>query len=57
MKLSLQCALLCYLKSIKFSVLRNNLFCFVQVDALTTMRGKEGGWVVERLLNQVNKIQ
>jgi len=24
-----------------------------QVDALTTKRGKEGGWVVERLLNQV----
>ncbi|RVW90849.1 Cell division control protein 48-like C [Vitis vinifera] len=23
------------------------------VDALTTKRGKEGGWVVERLLNQV----
>lgn len=26
---------------------------FLQVDALTTKRGKEGGWVVERLLNQV----
>lgn len=25
-----------------------------QVDALTTERGKEGGWVVERLLNQVS---
>lgn len=24
-----------------------------QIDALTTKRGKEGGWVVERLLNQV----
>lgn len=23
------------------------------MDALTTMRGKEGGWVVERLLNQL----
>lgn len=28
---------------------------FYQVDALTTKRGKEGGWVVERLLNQVSK--
>jgi hypothetical protein len=30
--------------------------CFtshMQVDALTTRRGKDGGWVVERLLNQV----
>ncbi|KAG5233505.1 Cell division control protein [Salix suchowensis] len=26
---------------------------FDEVDALTTMRGKEGGWVVERLLNQL----
>ncbi|GKD83097.1 hypothetical protein Tco_1349936, partial [Tanacetum coccineum] len=26
------------------------------VDALTTMRGNKGGWVVERLLNQVGKI-
>lgn len=26
------------------------------MDALTTKRGKEGGWVVERLLNQVNQI-
>ncbi|KAL0340739.1 UNVERIFIED_CONTAM: Cell division control protein 48C [Sesamum radiatum] len=26
---------------------------FDEVDALTTKRGKEGGWVVERLLNQV----
>jgi AAA+ superfamily predicted ATPase len=25
----------------------------LQVDALTTKRGKEGGWVVERLLNQL----
>ncbi|KAF3448765.1 hypothetical protein FNV43_RR09478 [Rhamnella rubrinervis] len=25
---------------------------FDEVDALTTQRGKEGGWVVERLLNQ-----
>lgn len=24
-----------------------------EVDALTTKRGKEGGWVVERLLNQL----
>jgi hypothetical protein len=29
-------------------------FCHFQVDALTTERGKEGGWVIERLLNQVN---
>lgn len=29
------------------------LLLFLQVDALTTKRGKEGGWVVERLLNQV----
>ncbi|PWA48732.1 cell division cycle 48C [Artemisia annua] len=29
---------------------------FDEVDSLTTNRGKEGGWVVERLLNQVNKI-
>lgn len=28
---------------------------FLQVDALTTKRGKEGGWVVERLLNQVKR--
>lgn len=27
----------------------------LQVDALTTSRGKEGAWVVERLLNQVIK--
>ncbi|KAK9274842.1 hypothetical protein L1049_022096 [Liquidambar formosana] len=26
---------------------------FDEVDALTTKRGKEGGWVVERLLNQL----
>ncbi|CAK9171036.1 unnamed protein product [Ilex paraguariensis] len=26
---------------------------FLTVDALTTKRGKEGGWVVERLLNQL----
>ncbi|XP_060674314.1 cell division control protein 48 homolog C isoform X2 [Ziziphus jujuba] len=26
---------------------------FDEVDALTTQRGKEGGWVVERLLNQL----
>ncbi|KAJ4952021.1 hypothetical protein NE237_028853 [Protea cynaroides] len=26
---------------------------FDEVDALTTTRGKEGGWVVERLLNQL----
>ncbi|KAJ9563267.1 hypothetical protein OSB04_008427 [Centaurea solstitialis] len=26
---------------------------FDEVDALTTRRGKEGGWVVERLLNQL----
>ncbi|WOH14213.1 hypothetical protein DCAR_0933730 [Daucus carota subsp. sativus] len=26
---------------------------FDEVDALTTMRGKEGGWVVERLVNQL----
>ncbi|KZV29596.1 cell division control protein 48 C isoform 1 [Dorcoceras hygrometricum] len=26
---------------------------FDEVDALTTMRGQEGGWVVERLLNQL----
>ncbi|KAJ6792818.1 cell division control protein 48-like protein C-like [Iris pallida] len=26
---------------------------FDEVDALTTMRGKDGGWVVERLLNQL----
>ncbi|XP_010251848.1 PREDICTED: cell division control protein 48 homolog C [Nelumbo nucifera] len=26
---------------------------FDEVDALTTIRGKEGGWVVERLLNQL----
>lgn len=25
----------------------------LQVDALTTKRGKEGGWVVERVLNQL----
>jgi ribosome biogenesis ATPase len=30
----------------------SNVFEF-QVDALTTSRGKEGAWVVERLLNQV----
>ncbi|XP_058100665.1 cell division control protein 48 homolog C isoform X2 [Magnolia sinica] len=29
---------------------------FDEVDALTTKRGKEGGWVVERLLNQVRSI-
>lgn len=29
------------------------LLQYLQVDALTTKRGKEGGWVVERLLNQV----
>ncbi|KAF2284618.1 hypothetical protein GH714_028210 [Hevea brasiliensis] len=28
-------------------------FIHVKVDALTTKRGKEGGWVVERLLNQL----
>lgn len=28
-------------------------FFFDEVDALTTKRGKEGGWVVERLLNQL----
>ncbi|KAL0382665.1 UNVERIFIED_CONTAM: Cell division control protein 48C [Sesamum calycinum] len=27
---------------------------FDEVDALTTKRGKEGGWVVERLLNQLD---
>ncbi|KAM3339266.1 hypothetical protein P3S68_029135 [Capsicum galapagoense] len=26
---------------------------FNEMDALTTKRGKEGGWVVERLLNQL----
>ncbi|GAU41357.1 hypothetical protein TSUD_390430 [Trifolium subterraneum] len=26
---------------------------FDEVDALTTERGKEGGWVIERLLNQL----
>ncbi|PHT54629.1 hypothetical protein T459_35555 [Capsicum annuum] len=26
---------------------------FDEMDALTTKRGKEGGWVVERLLNQL----
>jgi len=30
-------------------------FCHFQVDALTTKRGKEGGWVIERLLNQVKQ--
>ncbi|GAB2277713.1 hypothetical protein Dimus_012416 [Dionaea muscipula] len=29
---------------------------FDEVDALTTKRGKEGGWVVERLLNQVHYL-
>ncbi|KAG8390619.1 hypothetical protein BUALT_Bualt01G0102300 [Buddleja alternifolia] len=29
------------------------LLFFDEVDALTTKRGKEGGWVVERLLNQL----
>ncbi|GJN01139.1 hypothetical protein PR202_ga18379 [Eleusine coracana subsp. coracana] len=28
-------------------------FIHIKVDALTTKRGKEGGWVVERLLNQL----
>ncbi|KAH9619791.1 hypothetical protein KSS87_006631 [Heliosperma pusillum] len=28
-------------------------FIHIKVDALTTERGKEGGWVVERLLNQL----
>ncbi|KAI7996816.1 hypothetical protein LOK49_LG10G00799 [Camellia lanceoleosa] len=28
---------------------------FDEVDALTTKRGKEGGWVVEQLLNQMNE--
>ncbi|KAJ1388666.1 P-loop containing nucleoside triphosphate hydrolase [Sesbania bispinosa] len=28
-------------------------FTHIKVDALTTKRGKEGGWVVERLLNQL----
>ncbi|KAL7259432.1 hypothetical protein ACSBR1_005352 [Camellia fascicularis] len=29
------------------------ILLFDEVDALTTKRGKEGGWVVERLLNQL----
>ena len=46
----------CLVLAIILSVI--NLFVvllvqFLQVDALTTKRGKEGGWVVERLLNQV----
>ena len=32
------------------------IFNHLQVDALTTKRGKEGGWVVERLLNQVKQL-
>lgn len=32
-------------------------YFFHQVDALTTKRGQEGGWVVERLLNQVRKYR
>lgn len=30
-------------------------YYFYQVDALTTKRGQEGGWVVERLLNQARE--
>ncbi|TVU12995.1 hypothetical protein EJB05_46663 [Eragrostis curvula] len=39
-----------------FTRARTNAPCilfFDEVDALTTKRGKEGGWVVERLLNQL----
>jgi len=39
-----------------FTRARTNSPCilfFDEVDALTTKRGKEGGWVVERLLNQL----
>ncbi|KAJ3681225.1 hypothetical protein LUZ60_015714 [Juncus effusus] len=39
-----------------FTRARTNSPCilfFDEVDALTTRRGKEGGWVVERLLNQL----
>ncbi|KAK7302427.1 hypothetical protein RJT34_13317 [Clitoria ternatea] len=39
-----------------FSLARTCAPCilfFDEVDALTTKRGKEGGWVVERLLNQL----
>ncbi|XP_059069357.1 cell division control protein 48 homolog C isoform X3 [Cryptomeria japonica] len=28
-------------------------FIHIKIDALTTKRGKDGGWVVERLLNQL----
>lgn len=27
------------------------------MDSLATKRGSEGGWVVERLLNQVNNFE
>lgn len=39
-----------------FTRARTNSPCilfFDEIDALTTKRGKEGGWVVERLLNQL----
>ncbi|KAG2603735.1 hypothetical protein PVAP13_4NG007800, partial [Panicum virgatum] len=39
-----------------FTRARTNSPCilfFDEVDALTTKRGKEGGWIIERLLNQL----
>lgn len=41
--------------NISFNACAIQLFHF-QVDALTTERGKEGGWVTERLLNQVKQF-